>query len=129
MFVLLWCEIIIKLLLQFFVLMQFTRRVGKTFLESRDFFPTVNEKCIFLIHRICYSRSISFNHSSHTFPVVSWSSPGVNGCALRFLLSVIILMGSVAVAGPCSFSSRFGITVVEINSFRSLEVSLGLSSS
>ena len=62
------------------------------------------------------SRSISTNHSSHTFPVVSWLSPGVDGCALRFLLSVIIVTGAVAVAGPCSFCSRFCTAVVVINS-------------
>ena len=132
MFILLWHEIIIEFPLQFFVHIQIHPSGWEDFSRTARF-PFLFEKSSLLenslfersasflstwsvIRKNRNSRSISSNHSSHTFPVVSWSSPGVNGCALRFLLSVIIVTGAVAVAGPCWFSSRF--CIAEINSSR-----------
>ena len=52
MFIFLRFEVVIQLLSQLFVVVIAICRVWQAFLQASDFFPAINDECIFLVERL-----------------------------------------------------------------------------
>jgi len=48
-----WFEVAIQLLSQLFVVVGAICRVWQTFIQASDFFPAINDECIFLVKWFC----------------------------------------------------------------------------
>ena len=93
-------EVVSQFLSQLLVVVSAICRVWQTFLQASDFFPAINDKCIFLVERF---RNLELSEFPFDF-LTTGSSPGIYGWDFRFLVAILTCPWAFAPASACSVS-------------------------